>query len=101
MLHVQCPGCLTSAYLECTCPPGHVDAAGAHQDGCTHADVDAAVRCPEGSSCCQEDHHHGQAANACPADHDGACHVDNPDCAVCRPLVITVMPGTTIQTVGG
>lgn len=70
MLHVQCDGCRASAYIE---------------DG---ADPDAAVSCPPGSGCCQEDHHHGQAAN----------EAGMP----CRPVTITVMPGSTsVQPAAG
>jgi hypothetical protein len=131
---------MTQVFLECTCPPGYVAAAGAHQPGCTHENIDAAVRCAPGSGCCTEDHDHGAAANACPAAHDGAacpepdvcrvwkgaiadashplsdgshplyegttpppcpgghCHKDVDGCTVCRPLIITVLPGTTITT---
>lgn len=142
MLQVLCPGCLTQAFLECTCPPGFADAAGQHQPGCSHHRPDVMVRCPPGSSCCQEDHDHAAAADACPGGHDdaacpepdscrmwqgaiadafhpasdgshplyegkkpppcpgGHCHKDVDGCTVCRPLVITVLPGTTIQTTG-
>jgi hypothetical protein len=79
MLHVQCPGCLTSAYIECNCPPG-VSAGDGHLYGCRMADLDAEVTCPEDSSCCQEDHHHGEAANVAGE--------------ACRPLTITVLPGS-------
>ncbi|SRR6266571_7178695 len=72
MLHVQCPGCMTQAFLECTCPPGWLAAAGQHQPGCTHANPDANLACPPGSSCCQQDHDHAAAANACPGGH-GDC----------------------------
>lgn len=96
MLHVQCPGCLASAYLECTCPPDYPLATAGHQGGCTHANIDASVRC----GCCPEDHDHAAAANACGGDHDGECHKDNEACGVCRPLIITAMPGTQIQMTG-
>ena len=136
MLHVQCPGCMTQVFLECTCPAGFVAATGGHQPGCSHSDVDRLVRCPpEADGCCQEDHDHAAAANACPGGHDdpcphpagacavwkgatadtlhplhdgdpagpcpgGHCHKDIEGCGVCRPLVITMMPGTTIALAG-
>jgi hypothetical protein len=85
--HVQCPGCLTSAYLDCACPDGHDAMAAGHHESCRMGDIDAQVACPPGSSCCQEDHHHGDAANAG---------------TVCRPLIITAMPGSaTMFPVGG
>jgi hypothetical protein len=145
MLHILCPGCLTSAYIDCACPPGwdpvtrgHVTAAiaaiavaaaGAPVAPCPAGDLDAAITCPPGSPCCQEDHHHGEAANACPGGHadcpepgtclvwkrtqasvhpdeplprhlagdcpGGHCHKDLPDCTACRPLIITMVPGST------
>ncbi len=92
MLHVQHLNCGTSAYAECL--PGCDAVPGAHLAGCPAADLDALVTCPPGAGCCEIDHHHGQAANACTGDHEGPHHVDNPGCAVCRPLVITVLPGS-------
>jgi hypothetical protein len=46
--------------------------------------------------CCPEDHHHGEAANACPGieDAEHICGVDNPDCTVCRPISITLLAGS-------
>jgi hypothetical protein len=82
------------------------------------SDPDAALKC----NCCTLDHHHGQAANACPGagiNHPGIpCH--HPDngvgcvvrtpagqpcpgahcgpgiagCTVCRPITITPLPGS-------
>jgi hypothetical protein len=74
-------------------------------------DPDSALICPPGSGCCQEDHHHGHAANACPGQHDGAacparatcgvfegdgcagghCAKGVPGCTVCRPLTLTIL----------
>lgn len=129
MLHVQCPGCMTSAYVDCTCPP-QVQAGPSHLPACPVLNLDAQLSC----SCCPEDHDHGAAANACPGGHGdcpepdscltqagatadtrhphyegemagpcpgGHCHKDIDGCAVCRPLIITTLPGTQIQTVGG
>ena len=123
---------MTQAFLECTCPPEFLTATGLHKPGCSHGDLDAAVACPpESADCCQEDHDHAAAANACPGGHDdscpepagacgtwknatantrhpsydgdppgdcpgGHCHKDIKDCTVCRPLIITMMPGTTV-----
>jgi len=116
MLHIECPGCHTSAYSE------------------NNADPDAALVCPPGSGCCQEDHHHGQAASACPGGHGacpspdscpvwegmqphlpdgrqrdlsagpcpgGHCGAGVPGCTVCRPLRITVMPGSAKMSLAG
>ncbi len=76
MLHVQHLNCGTSAYAECL--PGCDAVPGAHLAGCPAADLDALVTCPPGAGCCEKGPH----------------HVDNPGCAVCRPLVITVLPGS-------
>jgi hypothetical protein len=91
-LLVQCNGCKTSRVVDCIgCTPD------GHLVGCPVADLDAAVVCAPGSGCCPEDHHHGQAANACPGipDPDHECGVDNPECTVCRPITITFLPGST------
>lgn len=75
----------------------------------------AALACPPGSGCCEEDHDHDATANACPGGHGectlARCTVLTPetepcpgghhgfgidDCTVCRPVTITVLPGTTI-----
>ena len=150
MLMVQCPGCMTQAFLECTCPPGHTENVGQHHPECSHHNVDASITCPPGDDCCQEDHDHAAMANSCHGNHAGVpcpeephacrvwkgaiadlhhpeeatrrtaaavldvshedgpppcpgghCHAAIPDCAVCRPLIITVLPGgTTIQPAG-
>jgi hypothetical protein len=109
MLMIECRGCGTQVFTE------------------QHADPDAQLTCPPDSDCCQENHHHGQAASACKGAH-GACptpdqclvwlgmqpHLEDsnqrdraagpcpgghcgpgvPDCTVCRPLRITVLPGS-------
>jgi hypothetical protein len=89
-----CPGC--GALAELTAPE-------------QRADPDAAVICAPDGPCCKLDHHHGQAANACTADHSahacpspetcgvfpgegcagGHCGLGVQDCTVCRPLVVT------------
>jgi hypothetical protein len=94
MLHVQCRGCQTSAYVDCSCPEGHDPHVRGHHDACAFGDLDSQVTCPEDSNCCQENHNHGQEANACLAEHDEPCGLDAPGCTVCRPLTITVMPGS-------
>jgi hypothetical protein len=71
-----------------------------------HADPDMALECPPGEGCCDGSRHpglsHGAAAIAGhphgvagdgQADHDGPHGVDNPDCAVCRPVTITGLQG--------
>lgn len=135
MIQVQCPGCMSQVFLDCTCPPGHAANVGAHHPECSHASIDAQLNC----RCCPQDHDHAAAANACPGGHGscpdagrdcrtwrgiiadalnpavgpeshpafegseipdcpgGHCHKDIPDCTVCRPLIITVMPGTDIS----
>lgn len=54
MLRIECPGCGTSAYTE------------------NQADPDTGLTCPPDSACCQDGHHHGNAAASCPGGH-GAC----------------------------
>lgn len=100
MLHIECLGCHTSAYADCACPPGHDPMAAGHHSRCALADLGANVTCPDDADCCDGAAHpgvtHDQAATSCDATHDGGCHVGNPDCAVCRPVRITVMPGSTV-----
>lgn len=130
MLHIQCPGCMTSAYADCACPP-EVRAGPSHLPSCPVADLDALITC----GCCPEDHDHA-AASACGGQHAGEacpepgscrvwagvtadarhplydgeapgpcpgghCHKDLPGCAVCRPLIITTLPGTQITMAQG
>jgi hypothetical protein len=57
-------------------------------------DPDAAVTCPPESDCCKADHHHGEAANACPGDHDGGHGLGVDGCTVCRPITITALAGS-------
>lgn len=92
MFVVQCPRSGVTAFVQCI--PGCEQVAGAHLPGCPGADLDAAVRCPPGSGCCQQDHDHAAAANGCAAEHDGVCSLENEDCAVCHPLVIIAPPGS-------
>jgi hypothetical protein len=87
--HVQCPGCLASAYIDCGCPDGHDAISAGHHADCRMLSVGAAVTC----SCCPQDHDHDAAAG-CDQSHDGDCGKDNPDCPVCRPVIITAMPGS-------
>ena len=80
MLHVQCNGCHTSAYVDCSCPPGwdpvaqgrHVPQVLIEGEGnlaCPFGSIDAQVTCPAESGCCKLDHDHAQP---CPGGH-GAC----------------------------
>lgn len=106
---VTCKQCLQSV----THPPG------------TEADVHASLEC----GCCTQDHHHGEAAAACNAQHAcGACGQDHPSdghaddckqahlgpcwqgpqagprpdgCTVCRPLLIQATAGTHILAGNG
>ena len=54
------------------------------------SDPDGALSC----ACCPEDHHHGQAAAACPQTHPGPCALGVDGCTVCRPLTIVALPDT-------
>ena len=99
MFHVQCKQC------------------GAWTTTPDVSDVGALKMC----GCCAEDHDHDETANACPSaniGHQGVtcpepdpvnqchvtpagedcpgghCHVSLPDCTVCRPVTITLMPGS-------
>lgn len=74
MLHIQCPGCQTATFVQCTCPP---ETPG-HLAGCPYVSLDAQVACPPDSDCCQEDHDHGAAANACPHLSDPSHHEGTP-----------------------
>lgn len=82
MLQVLCPGCTTQVFLECTCPPGYVAVAGEHHATCSHRDIDANVTCPPDSDCCQADHDHAAAANACPGGHEDAACPEPKKCKV-------------------
>lgn len=97
MFHIACNSCGKSAV---TADP---------------SDPDSLVQC----GCCPQTHHHGQAANECPGaggNHPGQacpvgpyctavtpagedcpgghCHKDVPGCTVCRPITITLLPGS-------
>jgi hypothetical protein len=109
MLHVECHGCRTSAYTEnhadpdaeLTCPPG----SGCCEEDHHHGNAGAA--CPGGHGACptpdrcpvwlgMQPHLEGgnvrdASAGPCPGGHCGP-GVDG--CTVCRPLKITVMPGS-------
>ena len=132
MLHIQCNGCRTSAYVDCACATiGHDPAVSGHHPQCQMADLGATVTCPRDSGCCDGSAHpgisHDAAANACPEVHEGhACAHPDPaacpvwantpgdgacpgghhgkgvrDCTVCRPVTITVMPGSTVLQLSG
>lgn len=72
-LRIRCDGCGTSVITD------------------TGADPDGALDC----GCCPQDHHHGEAANACPG-HPGKHGKGVPGCTVCRPLTITALAGTFV-----
>ena len=77
-----------------------------------HQDPDGALECP----CCTEPHDHAANANSCSGGHDGAecptgadclvvtaagedcpgghCAKGVDGCTVCRPIVITIPPGS-------
>lgn len=69
MLQVSCLSCGTQAFTE------------------NNADPDSALTCAEGTDCCKEDHHHGQAAN----------ETGTP----CRPVAIVVLPGSITMKLAG
>lgn len=111
MLAITCNQCHRSAYAECEMAPAGQRCG---KDDCAHNDPDSAFDGMQPDCrCCPEDHHHGQAANACAGSHGACklvdCQVVTPlgepcpgqhcglgvaDCTVCRPLTITILPGS-------
>jgi hypothetical protein len=61
----------------------HIQCFGCNTSAYTenNSDPDSVLECPPEAPCCKEDHHHGNAAN----------ESGQP----CRPIKITVMPGST------
>lgn len=118
-LHLQC-GNGHQAYVP-DCAPECAAVIGAHLAGCPGTDLDALLVCPPGSGCCDGSKHpglsHGMAAhlghpNMAAAvaaglsehepDHEGEHTLANEDCAVCRPMTITIPPSSvTVQPVTG
>lgn len=88
---LQCDGCGTQAFADCTCPAGHAANVGAHHPECSHADLDSLVTCPPGSGCCAQDHDHAAAANACPGGHEDVPCPDEASCRVWRAGVPDVL----------
>jgi hypothetical protein len=114
------PDCThTDIDAKVACPPGsdccaedHDHAAMANSCHGNHEDV----ACPEPAGKCTvwrgaiADAHHplfepgshplfsGKEPPPCPGGH---CHVSIPDCAVCRPLIITMLPGSAEVTLAG
>ena len=80
-----------------TCPNCNVSAV---MDGDQLRDPDAGLDCDPDGNCCLKDHHHGMNAEHDPASHPGECGVGNPDCPICRPLVITPLPGSANVSIG-
>jgi hypothetical protein len=83
VLLIECDGCGTKAFAECSCPPGwdpvaqgqHIPAvvvAGMPAEACPFGNPDAQVTCPPGSACCKEDHDHAQPCPLSQGGH-GAC----------------------------
>lgn len=116
MFLVQCRQCGMTAFAECA--PGCDQVDGAHLAGCRMGDLDALITC----GCCPQDHDHAAAANNCPGGHGacksggvkctvvtpagqkcpgGHCAFEDPDCSVCRPLVITAPPGSNVMYPAG
>jgi hypothetical protein len=75
MFTLTCDGvCGTTAYADCQCPDGYDPRTAGHLPGCQMVNLGALVVCPADSDCCQEDHDHDAAGNACTADHPaGSC----------------------------
>jgi hypothetical protein len=94
-------GAAVSCLPECgQCTAGHDHDAAAN--ACPGiADRHGMAACPEPETCrtwrsTNADEHRalrdaGQAVPPCPGGH---CHADLPGCTVCRPITITVMPGS-------
>lgn len=83
MLQVTCKQCSSTVYVDCTCLPG-TKPAGGHNPLCAMTDLGSNLQCHPDGDCCQEDHSHDQAANACPGiaagGHPGEpCPAPNPD----------------------
>jgi hypothetical protein len=109
MLHVECATCHTSAYTEnsadpdaeLACPPGSGCCPEDHHHG------QAAAACPGGHGPCPvpgdcpvwlgtqphlpDSRERDTSAGPCPGGHCGA---GVKGCTVCRPLKITVLPGS-------
>ncbi len=86
MFLIEHPDCGTRAFIDChpDCPS---DTLGYHVQGlCVMADPDAALVCPPGSGCCEDDHSgdpdfRGHALLRCETDHSShAC----PNPGTCR-----------------
>jgi hypothetical protein len=58
MFSISCDGCGTTAYAGCGCPDGHDPAQLGHHDTCQLSVIEALVKCPPTSGCCQDDHDH-------------------------------------------
>jgi hypothetical protein len=78
---VTCPASGLSAVVACACDQvGHdALATGAHHERCQMSNITSNLRCPPAFGCCQKDHDHEAAANACPGGH-GDC----PEPDTCR-----------------
>jgi hypothetical protein len=122
-LTLICKGCATVAYADCSCPEGYDPHTAGHLTPCPMGNLGAQVVCPPGSACCQVQHDHDAAGNACEGGHTvcpepatcqlwaavlthpgtpdeapdscpgGHCGAGVPGCAVCRPITIIVPPG--------
>lgn len=98
-----------------TCPPGSGCCDGSAHPGVSHdaaanacpqIDMGTHGPCPEPASCKSwygmHDHRYvhiteGVAPPDCPGGH---CHKDIPDCTICRPVTIEVLPGTVQVALG-
>lgn len=97
-----CPENHDHAAAANACPGGHDDAPCPEPRDCRlwkNATVDARHPLYEGGHpLLAPGHRKGDPVPDCPGGH---CHKDVPGCAICRPVTITVIPGsTTIQTAG-
>lgn len=102
MLLIECKGCGTRAFGECTTPPGGT----CDHDPCPHLTPDTHFDLVTNGACkcCPEDHDHRASAECSPeTDHPGTpCALGVPGCSVCRPLTISALPGSvTLRPVAG
>jgi len=106
MFHVQCKQCgkwtttadgsNLDAALSCNCCPENHDHA-ANANSCPGANLnhpDASCPHPDGGIACNVV---TQVGDDCPGGH---CGVGIAGCTVCRPVIITLLPGTAQMTMG-
>lgn len=102
--HPECSHANLDAQIQCSCCPEDHD-HGAAANACPGNHENDA--CPEPRTCRiwrggAPDVVHPQfdPATGVPPCPGGHCHKDVPGCTVCRPLIVTVLPGTQIVMAG-